>query len=218
VLLWLALGGVGALALIGGLASPGPVLGVVGIAGGLAAAVVGVTVRENPLRNRSALDAAVQAAGCTVGAMLAIAGAGVLVGAAAAVPTAGLIAGLLLVLRPWQAPTPAADAARHGTVAPRERSAAKEGHVLPLPPPVGAMTTHALGREWLRTTEVLAGPLRTAVREAVVLRRQEAMDELERRDAAGFARWLIAVPGSDPADYIGERAVPGGSAAETDAA
>jgi hypothetical protein len=150
--------------------------------------------------------------------MLAIAGAGVLVGAAATVPTAGLIAGLLLVLRPWQGPTPAADAARHGMVAPPERPAVMEGHFLPVPPPVGAMTTHALGREWLRTTEVLAGPLRTAVREAVVLRRQEAMDELERRDAAGFARWLVAVPGSDPADYIGGRAVPGGPAAETDAA
>ena len=55
------------------------------------------------------------------------------------------------------------------------------------------------------------------MREAVVLRRQEAMDELERRDAAGFARWLAAAPGSDPADYIGGRALPGSPAAETDA-
>ena len=81
------------------------------------------------------------------------------------------------------------------------------------------MTTQALGREWLRTTAALDGPLRPAVREAVVQRRQQALDELERRDPAGFSRWLTSgAGGRDPADYVRGRALPEGPAADTDAA
>ncbi len=49
-------------------------------------------------------------------------------------------------------------------------------------------------------TTALSGPLDARSREAIVARRQEALDELERRDPEGFARWLAGVPlpGSDP--------------------
>jgi hypothetical protein len=42
------------------------------------------------------------------------------------------------------------------------------------------------------------------VRHALVDRRLQALDELERRDPAGFARWLAdgATVDSDPARYV----------------
>jgi hypothetical protein len=88
-------------------------------------------------------------------------------------------------------------------------------------PPVSGLPTWALGREWVRTTNALAGGLQPAAREAIVRRRQETLDELERRDPLGFARWLAAgpVPGSDPAQYVrGDARRLGDRAAGTDAA
>jgi hypothetical protein len=75
--------------------------------------------------------------------------------------------------------------------------------VLPLPP-VSALSTTALGAEWLRTSSALTQPIGPAVRQSLALRRQEALDELERRDPDGFARWLAAgpQPGSDPAGFV----------------
>jgi hypothetical protein len=218
VLLCLALGGAGALAVIGGLATSGPGLVAVGLAGALAASAAVGIARERPERDTSPLDAAVQAAGGTVGGLLALAGAAVFAGGAVAVLVGGVVAGLVLVLRAGQGRPPIADAVPSGSTVPPERPVGLEVLLLPVPPPVTAMTTPALGREWLRTTAALDGRLRPAVREAVVLRRQEVLDELERRDAAGFARWLASAPGSDPADYVRGRALPGGPAAETDAA
>jgi hypothetical protein len=220
VLLWLALGGAGALAVIGGLATSGPGLVAVGLAGALAASAAVGIARECPERDKSPLDAAVQAAGGTVGVLLALAGAAVFAGGAVAVLVGGLVAGLVLVLRAGKGRNPVADAdaVPSGSTVPPERSVGLEVLLLPVPPPVTAMTTPALGREWLRTTAALDSRLRPAVREAVVLRRQEVLDELERRDAAGFARWLASAPGSDPAGYVRGRALPGGPAAETDAA
>ena len=51
-------------------------------------------------------------------------------------------------------------------------------------------------------------------------RREEALDELERRDPAGFARWLAAGPtlASDPAGYVHGGPLRGDPAADTDAA
>ena len=220
VLLWLALGGAGALAVIGGLATSGPGLVAVGLAGALAASAAVGIARECPERDKSPLDAAVQAAGGTVGVLLALAGAAVFAGGTVAVLVGGLVAGLVLVLRAGKGRNPVADAdaVPSGSTVPPERSVGLEVLLLPVPPPVTAMTTPALGREWLRTTAALDSRLRPAVREAVVLRRQEVLDELERRDAAGFARWLASAPGSDPAGYVRGRALPGGPAAETDAA
>jgi hypothetical protein len=73
--------------------------------------------------------------------------------------------------------------------------------------PVPALSTRALGREWLRTTALLAGAPAPADHAALVRRRQDVLDELERRDPVGFGRWLGAAgPECDPADYVrGER-------------
>ena len=87
--------------------------------------------------------------------------------------------------------------------------------------PVSALPTEVLGREWLRTTAALSGRLDPAARQTIVRRREETLDELERRDPGGFARWLAAGPGSDPAQFVrgdvrGD--IRGDTAAGTDAA
>jgi hypothetical protein len=84
--------------------------------------------------------------------------------------------------------------------------------------PVAALSTRALGQEWVRTTAALAGRLSPAARASLVGRREEALDELERRDSDGFARWLVAGPGSDPADFVRDGPARRGPVADTDAA
>ncbi|WP_324275897.1 hypothetical protein [Blastococcus brunescens] len=85
---------------------------------------------------------------------------------------------------------------------------------------VAALPTPALGREWLRTSAALTGRLGPVERQALVRRRAETLDELERRDPAGFARWLAEgpAPGSDPAAYVRGRSTQGDAAAGSDAA
>ncbi len=70
--------------------------------------------------------------------------------------------------------------------------------------PVSALSTDQLGREWLRTSSALAGQLAPATREAVAARRQDTLDELERRDPVGFARWLAddSPVSRNPAEYV----------------
>jgi hypothetical protein len=70
--------------------------------------------------------------------------------------------------------------------------------------PLTGLPIEALGREWTTTTAALAGPLDPRSRSAIVRRREAVLDELERRDPAGFARWLAAGPlsSSDPARYL----------------
>jgi hypothetical protein len=70
--------------------------------------------------------------------------------------------------------------------------------------PVSLLSTAVLGTEWLRTTAALACPLEPAARQAIIRHRQETLDELERRDPAGFARWLGAgaATDSDPATFV----------------
>jgi hypothetical protein len=65
----------------------------------------------------------------------------------------------------------------------------------------------------------LSAKLQPAARAAIVRRRQETLDELERRDPDGFARWLAGgpAPGSDPARFV-RGDVRGEPAAGTDAA
>jgi hypothetical protein len=57
-------------------------------------------------------------------------------------------------------------------------------------------------------------------RQWLVARREEALDELERRDPDGFARWLAAGPNraSDPADFVRGGPAHRGPVADTDAA
>jgi hypothetical protein len=151
---------------------------------------------------------------------------------AAMVTGAALVAGLVVGVqrslhrRGAGAPGPGrpADSAR-----PVPGPGRASGPVRPAPsparllPPVGALPTAALGSEWLRSTAALAERLGPATRAAIVRRRQETLDELERRDPEGFARWLAAGPpaGSDPARFVRGEAggdVRGDQAAGTDAA
>ena len=199
-----------ALAVTGALTLRGPGL----IGAGLAAALAGCTAvgiaRESPSPDSgSALESAVWAAGCTAGFVLVVAGVATVAGGAAAVLTVGagivalLVVGLIRARRARSALLPAS---------------AARGRVLHLP--VAALTTRALGEEWLGTTAALAGRLGPAARQALVARREEALDELERRDPEGFARWLAAGPTgrSDPADFVGDGPARRGPVADTDAA
>jgi hypothetical protein len=213
----------GVLAVIGGLGLRGPGLVAVGVAALLATcAAVGIT-REAPGSDRRAvLEAVVQAAAWTTGILLVLAGVAALAGVLVA-----LMAGATGAIAWLATRSPRSRARAAGLV---RTSAAAEVLLLPVRPPqegtapgsrtpVSGLTTPALGREWIRTTAALGGRLTPADRQALVCRREEALDELERRDPAGFARWLLdGPPGSDPADYVRGRPVQGDPAAGTDAA
>jgi hypothetical protein len=210
-----------ALALAGGLALRGSGLVAAGVVGLLAGCTAAGIVRERGGRSgRSVLEAAVQVTAGTVLGVLAVAGIAALLGAAVAALSvvACVLIALVVYLR--------RDRLRSG--GPRMRGLADVA-VLHRPagagapgllPPVTTLTTEALGQEWTRTTAVLAGRLDPAARQAVVLRREETLDELERRDPAGFTRWLMAgsTLGTDPAAFVRGGPVPGGTVADTDAA
>jgi hypothetical protein len=220
VLLGAALVGGGVLAVAGGLALRGPGLIGVGLAATLAACTAAGIAREAPGRVRgSALEAAVWAAGCTAGVVLVVAGTVTLAGDAVAVlaVAAGLV--VFLVVRGVRARRArlARGSARRGRTTPDPAPPASVDRFLQ---PVTALSTRALGDEWLRTSATLAGRLAPAARQALVARREEALDELERRDPDGFARWLAAgaAGDSDPADFVRGGPAHRGPVADTDAA
>jgi hypothetical protein len=198
----------GGLAIAGGLELHGPGLIAVVVAGALAGCLALGIARETPGADRlSTADVAVQTAGCTIGALLVLSGLALVLGAvAAALGGVAVVIGLMLYAavranRARRVAGPAAGApGATATVAPVVRldSAVQAAG------PVRSLSTRELGREWLRTGRLLAGGLRPADRVTVVRRRQEALDELELRDPAGFARWLATGvdSGSDPADYV----------------
>jgi hypothetical protein len=212
-------------ALFGGIALRGSGLVAVGVAGAVSAALAAGVAREAPEGNRaSAVDAAWKAAAWTVGGLLVLSGLVVLAGGTVAALITGLAlagAGGWWLVRSRRARggavPPVLTSAGSGDAWPGARSsgASRPGPTRPeaVPLPVGALPTPVLGREWLRTTAALAGRLDPATRQAVVRRREETLDELERRDPAGFARWLAESPAGDPARFVR-----GDQAAGTDAA
>jgi hypothetical protein len=212
------------LVLVGGVALRGSGVVAVVLAGAVAACLAAGVARETAGVSRmSPLEAAVQAAGWSIAALLVLAGTAALGGGLAAVllGTSSAIAALAVWL--VRSPRPSRDMSPH-TLTPDVawHQPTRPAQPLPTTPwhaPAGRpdaaglarltarvteLPTAALGAEWLRTTAALAGRLEPAVRESIVRRRQEALDELERRDADGFAKWLAAgpAPGSDPADYV----------------
>jgi hypothetical protein len=193
----------GALALAGGLALRGPGLTAVGVAALFAACLCAAIAHEEHDGNlRSSMAAGLQAAAWTVAVLLAIAGTAGLAGGVIAALLAGtaVMGGAAF----WLVRASRAERAAAATAQPRGASPAVALRPAELLSPVSQLSTRALGQEWLRTSAVLAGRLDPSVRASLVRRRQEALDELELRDPAGFARWLIAGPGpgSDPADYV----------------
>ena len=191
----------GIAAVVGGLYLRGSGLIALAITGALAACLAAGIVRETPgPRPRSPFDCAVIAGGGVILAVLVLAGVAILSSGAVAT-AAGLVLGgglLFFGVRRSTRPGPGMPAPAPALAA--DLSAEPAG-------PVGALSTRELGNDWLRTNGLLACALQPDVRAALVLRRQEALDELERRDPGGFTRWLShAGPSSDPADYVhGER-------------
>jgi hypothetical protein len=193
----------GALALAGALALRGPGLVAVAVAGFFAACLCAAIAHEEHGGNlRASVTAGVHGAAWTIAALLAIAGTAGLAGGV----IAALLAGTAVMggAAAWLVRAARAEKAAAAQV--REHPAVRVAPSRPaeLLSPVPQLSTRALGQEWVRTSAVLAGRLEPAVRAALVLRRQEALDELEFRDPEGFARWLSAgpVPGSDPAEYV----------------
>jgi hypothetical protein len=224
----------GLVAVVGGLALRGPGLVAVAVAGALAACLGWGTARESTAPSRrSSTEAAVLAAAWTVGVLLVLSGTSVLAGGVAAAIIAGAAA--VLAIGVWVARTPK----ENRTAAPAPGPTAHNNIASPVPPlrpaelrraparpapadlpPVTALSTEALGREWLDSTTALAGQLEPAVRSAIVRRRQDSLDELERRDPEGFLRWLTTgtVLERDPAPFVRGRRTAGESPAGTDAA
>lgn len=200
----------GAVGVVGGLSLPPAGLVAIGLVATAAGCLMGSKVHELRGRTRfSAVEAAVLAGAATGGAGLVVAGLVVLAGG----PVAAVIVAVLVVAG-------ALEGAVRLRAARRRRSRRAPGPmsgpaVVPLLRPVGSLSTEALGREWLLSTSVLGSLVDTGTRQSIVRRRQQLLDELERRDPAGFARWLAAGPrpGSDPATFLH-----GDAAADKDAA
>ncbi|MGR6967354.1 hypothetical protein ACU610_23125 [Geodermatophilus sp. URMC 61] len=188
LLLWTGATVGAGLAVIGGLALRPPGLVAVGLAALVSACLAAGVARESRPGQQAIVDAAWKAGAATVAVLLVLSGTAVLGGAALTLVVAGAAAGAGAVV--WlvrSSPRTSASAA------------ATRQPAVPLPP-VSSLSTEALGREWVRTTTALSGPLDAPTREAIVVRRQQTLDELERRDPDGFARWLSGLPlaGSDP--------------------
>jgi hypothetical protein len=233
VLLWSGALGAGALGVLGGLSLRGPGLVAVGLAATLAACTAAGIARESSRNDRrTTIEAAVQGAAWTVGVLLVLSGIAALAGGGVAALVVGVALAGWLVRFALRA-RPGGPVAAAPPVSP---SPAGAGVLfLPVPPaeipgfsadvpsasvPVWTLPTPALGHEWLHTTAALAGQLHPGTRESMVNRREEVLDELERRDPAGFAQWLAVGPnrGSDPADYVRGGPVHDGPSADTDAA
>jgi hypothetical protein len=225
-LLGTALLGGGALAVVGALALRGPGLVAVGLAATLAGCMTAGIVRESRPHTRGAVvESAVWAAGLTAGVVLVVAGIATIAGGvvAAIAVAAGVIVLLAVLGLRARGRRSAPDTgqgtgpARSAGSPPLLRSISSGDRLLA---PVTALTTQALGEEWRHTTAALAGPLDPAARQSLVARREEALDELERRDAEGFALWLRAgfLHGSDPADFVRGGPARRGPVADTDAA
>jgi hypothetical protein len=212
VLAGLLVVGGGAVAVVGGLSLHGSGPVALGVAAVLAACVGAGIARESA---RPVLQGALQSAAWTVAGMLFLFGLAVLAGPPAAV-VAAAVGGTAVVtfwlIRSGRGGPGHAASAPAGPPAPHAPVGERATGFRPVPaaaslPPVAAMSTRALGREWLMTGAALAARLEPVARQAIVRRREEALDELERRDPAGFARWLAADPaGADPAEFVqGER-------------
>ena len=189
LLLWTgAVAGAG-LAVVGGLALRPPGLVAVGLAAVVSACLAAGVARESRAGQQSVVDAAWKAGAATVAVLLVLSGTAVLGGAVLTLVVAGGAAGTWTVVWLVRSSPRTSPSAVAGTGRP----------AVPLPP-VSALSTEALGQEWVRTTTALSGPLDARTREAIVLRREQTLDELERRDPDGFARWLSGLPlaGSDP--------------------
>lgn len=198
-LLGLSAASAAVVAVVGGLALPPSGLVAVALLGAVCGGVAfgavagGLTgTSEGPLSapvRRAAASAAGSVAAGTVGVLLLLSGAGVLAGGPGAVLAAAILT-----------------AAAAGIGYSRVR--ARRPATVPGRPAAGRsvreLSTGEVCRAWTATTAALGGRLDPTARRIVVARRQELLDELERRDPVGFGRWLAGDPllGSDPAVHL----------------
>ena len=204
VLIGLVLACAGAVAVVGGLYLSGSGLVAVAVSGALVGCLAAGIARETPPGpNRTApLEAAVWIGGLTVLALLVLSGTAVVTSGAVTAALCAVAVGVGVVAAVRRAKHSARPAAPPiAALGTPELGDADHGG------PVPGLSTRALGREWIRTTALLGAALKPEDRTALVRRRQEALDELERRDPDGFGRWLTAGGATaDPADFVhGER-------------
>jgi hypothetical protein len=207
------------LAVVGGLALDGRALFGLVVVTALVGAGWAGAAWEEWRQGDAALVAGVRAAARTAGGLLVLCGAAVLVGTAVAlVAGALLVVAALLLHRPDPGRRAAAGAPlpaeREGPVvlsplhpaAPSFRIGAA-GTARSVLPPVRSLSSEMLGEEWQRTSALLEAAPDPITGDAVAARRAAVLDELERRDPAGFARWLAAHGtdrSSNPAEFVGE--------------
>jgi hypothetical protein len=180
----------------------------------VAAAGLGFVSRDGG--RPASVDLAWKAAAGTVAAIFLVAGVAVLAGEAVAAVVSGLAVvcgGAVWVLRSWRARRsagPAPAVGDGGPAPPLLVARLSDSH-----PPVSILPTSVLGSDWLQTTEAVRYRLEPAIRQAIVRRRQETLDELERRDPAGFARWMAAAAAMDinPATFVRDDPIAGTDAA-----
>jgi hypothetical protein len=106
---------------------------------------------------------------------------------------------------------------RRGTASQREHSAAMRwsaerslSGAAWMDGPPSEMDAASLCTAWRESYRSLQQPLSTLSRKVLVQRRQELLDELERRNPAQFAAWLDASnqPASQPGRYLFSRGRP----------
>lgn len=90
---------------------------------------------------------------------------------------------------------------RNGFTATRSTAATVVEHQMVT---LNELPTEALCRAWRRSYSRLQQATALPVREQLVLERERMLDELQRRDQEGFARWLDsgARAGGDPSRYL----------------
>jgi hypothetical protein len=205
------------LALASSVVLHGAVVVVVLLAAGVAACV-GYIAQDDG--RAAAVEWAWKAAAATVAVIVLVTGVVVLAGGVVTALVSGLAVvagGVMCVLKTRRA-------RRDGAKARGAAPVTDAGNPAPVlaaswvslwQPPVSLLGISDLGSEWLRTTSALASPVESATRQQIIKRRQETLDELERRDPAGFARWLAAgaAADSDPATFVREDRTTGRDAA-----
>ena len=211
---------VGVVALVGGLSLRPAGLLAVGLAAVVTGALAAGIARESSDDDlRATLEATWQTAAGTVGVLLVLSGVAAIAGALVTTLVGAVagVAGLAFwMLRTSPAAKPSPSAAAAPPVRPSPAPAARPtvvvtgnvaGGATPATPLAG-LRIEALAQEWTSTSAALGLTLDPRSRAAIVRRREAVLDELERRDPAGFARWLAAGPLSvtDPARYLRARA------------
>jgi hypothetical protein len=178
----------------------GPAMLLVAAAAASAAGAAALTTDKG---RPAAAAVAWKAAAITVTAIVLVSGLAVLAGGAVAaiggLGSAVVAAGVLLLR------------ARSRSGARTQRQGSQRPGLDCPAVPVAQLPTSALASEWRWTTGELAGRLDPRTRQAIARRRRETLDELERRDPTGFARWLAvgAPPASDPAEFVQNDREPG---------